>query len=140
PPPTRFRRTGRSSGPGSGSSGNPETLGSVEADGGSAFRAPLRAGGRRMGMWAAWTCRARAGEPALTRHEQRRFDEIARRLDPDPPPVPPATAVVPTRLAAVGLLVVAATGMLIGLASGDVVVLIAVGAVPVATAVLLLAL
>jgi hypothetical protein len=54
--------------------------------------------------------------------------------DPDESPA----AVVPARLAAVGLLVVAATGVLTGLARGDGVVLVAVGVVPAAVALLLL--
>jgi hypothetical protein len=103
-----------------------------------------------MGIWAGWPGRAkavgrpvppRADGPALTRDEQRRFEEIARRIDQDVDEVavPPTTAVIPARLAAVGLFVVAGTGILAGLARGDAVVLTVVGIVPAATAVLLLA-
>ncbi|GAA5118097.1 DUF3040 domain-containing protein [Pseudonocardia adelaidensis] len=100
--------------------------------------------GRRFG----WPGRARSDEGgrALSRDERRRFDEIARRLDHDEaapdlqePPVPPATAVVPARLTALGLSVVGATGTLTGIARGDVVVLAVVGIAPIAVALLLMA-
>ena len=104
-----------------------------------------------MGMWAAWPGRARVvgkagpahpyeGDPALTRDEQRRFDEIARRIDRDEIPIPPTAAAVPPRLAALGLFLVGATGVLTGLARGDVVVLVIVGIVPAVSATLLIAL
>jgi hypothetical protein len=104
-----------------------------------------------MGMWAGWQGRAKAvGRPerpredssALTRDEQRRFDEIARRIDQDVDevPAPVTTAVVPVRLAAVGLVVVGVTGLLTGFARSDVVVLAVVGFAPIAVAVLLLGL
>jgi hypothetical protein len=87
--------------------------------------------------------RPQDGGPALTRDERRRFAEIARRLgryaaatDPDGSVVPPS---LPVRLAAVGLLVVAGTGALTGLARSDGVVLAVVGVVPAAVALLLLA-
>jgi hypothetical protein len=80
------------------------------------------------------------GDPALTRDEQRRFDEIARRIDRDEIPVPPTAAAVPPRLAALGLFLVAATGILTGLARGDAVVLAVVGIVPAVSATLLIAL
>lgn len=104
-----------------------------------------------MGIWAGWSGRAKAvGRPeppredgaALTRDEQRRFDEIARRIGQDAgeQPPPPTTAVVPVRLAAVGLLVVGATGLLAGIARSDVVIGAVVGVVPTAVAMLLLGL
>jgi hypothetical protein len=86
--------------------------------------------------------RPREDGPALTRDEQRRFDEIARRIDQvvDEVPAPVTTAVVPVRLAAVGLFVVGATGLLAGFARGDVVILAIVGVAPIAVAMLLLGL
>jgi hypothetical protein len=104
-----------------------------------------------MGMWAGWPSRAKAvGRPerppedrsALTRDEQRQFDEIARRIDQDvdAAQAPVTTAVVPVRLAAVGLLVVGLTGLLTGFARSDVVVLVVVGLAPIAVALLLLGL
>jgi hypothetical protein len=106
-----------------------------------------------MGIWAGWPCRAKAvgrarpheGGPALTGDERRRFDEIARRIDRDVPAsgvdeVPPTTAVVPVRLAALGLFVVGLTGVLTGLARSDTIVLVVVGIVPAAVATILIAL
>ena len=104
-----------------------------------------------MGMWAGWPGRAKAvgrpersreDGPALTRDEERRFDEIARRIeqDVDEVPAPATTAVVPARLAAVGLAVVGATGLLTGFARSDLVVLAVVGIAPLAVAMLLLGL
>jgi hypothetical protein len=104
-----------------------------------------------MGRWVGRPGRAGAvgrtgpqdGGPALTRDERRRFAELVRRIgrgaaasDPDGSPDPPT---VPVRLAAVGLLVVAATGVLTGLARSDGIVLVVVGIVPAAVALLLLA-
>jgi hypothetical protein len=104
-----------------------------------------------MGIWAAWPGRAkavgRAGPPhphedglALTRDEQRRFDEIARRIDQDEIPIPPISGAVPPRLAAVGLFLVGATGFVTGLVRGDAVVMAVVGIVPAVAATLLIAL
>jgi anti-sigma factor RsiW len=104
-----------------------------------------------MGIWAALPGRAksvgRAGPPhpheeglALTRDEQRRFDEIARRIDQDEMPIPPISGAVPPRLAAVGFFLVGATGIVTGLVRGDAVVLAAVGIVPAVSATLLIAL
>jgi hypothetical protein len=111
-----------------------------------------------MGKWAGWpgriksAGRARPAQPhadglALTRDERRRFDEIARRIDQDAAaadvdevPAPPSAAVVPVRLAAVGLFAVGGTGILTGLARGDTVVLTVVGIVPAAVAMLLIGL
>jgi hypothetical protein len=104
-----------------------------------------------MGIWAAWPGRAktigRAGPPhphedglALTGDEQRRFDEIARRIDQDEIPIPPTSGAVPPRLAAVGLFVVGATGLVTGLARGDAVVMAVVGIIPAVSATLLIAL
>jgi hypothetical protein len=61
-------------------------------------------------------------------------------MDTHPSPGPVASAVVPVRLAAFGLLAVGATGALTGLARGDLVVLVLVGIIPSVTAVALLAL
>lgn len=104
-----------------------------------------------MGIWAAWPGRAkavgRAGPPhphedglALTRDEQRRFDEIARRIDQDEIPIPPISGAVPPRLAAVGLFLVGATGFVTGLVRGDAVVMAVVGIAPAVAATLLIAL
>jgi hypothetical protein len=60
-------------------------------------------------------------------------------MDTHPSPSPVASAVIPVRLAAFGLLMVGATGVLTGLARGDLVVLVLVGIVPSAMAVALLA-
>jgi hypothetical protein len=95
-----------------------------------------------MGVGTGWSDRSahpNEGEPALTRDERRRFDEIARRIDQDAAAAPPTTRVVPVRLAAVGLLVVAGTGIAAGLARADAVILAVVGIIPAAAAVLLLA-
>jgi len=101
-----------------------------------------------MGIWAGWPDRAKAGGrperphedgAALTRDEQRRFDEIARRIgraaDESPPPT---TAVVSVRLAAVGLFVVGVTGLVAGSVKSDAVVVAVVGIAPMAVAMLLL--
>jgi hypothetical protein len=58
-------------------------------------------------------------------------------METHPAPSPAASAVVPVRLAAFGLLVVGATGVLTGLAKGDLVVLALVGIVPGVLAVVL---
>jgi hypothetical protein len=96
-----------------------------------------------MSMGAGWPGRSahpNEGEPALTPDERRRFADIARRIERDVEEDPAAAAVVPLRLAAVGLFVVAVTGMVAGIARADVVVLAAAGIVPAVSAVLLLAL
>ncbi|MHA6621548.1 hypothetical protein [Pseudonocardia sp. DLS-67] len=91
-----------------------------------------------MGRWVG----RQDGRRALSRDERRRFAEIARRIGwgaaPPDQDESPGVALVPVRLAAVGLLVVAATGVLTGLARGDGVVLVVVGAVPAAVALSLL--
>jgi hypothetical protein len=82
----------------------------------------------------------------LTHEEQRRFDDITRRIDhlaagtetPTAAP-PPLTAAIPVRLTAAGLSVVGATGVLIGLAGSDTIVLTAVGIIPSVVAVILFA-
>lgn len=107
--------------------------------------------GERMCTWGAWPgrfkaagrarpARPREGPPALSREEQRRFEEIARRIDQDELPVPPTTAVIPVRVAALGLFVVGATGVLTGLARSDAVILAVIGIAPAAAATLLMAL
>jgi hypothetical protein len=93
-----------------------------------------------------WPAHRHESGPALTSAEQRRFEEIARLIDQDAAakvdelPIPPTTAVIPVRLAALGLFVVGVTGVLTGLARGDAVVLAVVGIVPAASAVVLAAL
>jgi hypothetical protein len=83
-------------------------------------------------MWGAW--------PGLSCDERRRFDEIARRIDQDEFPIPLTTTVIPVRLAALGLFVVSATGVVTGLARSDAIILAVVGFVPAAVAVLLIVL
>ncbi len=92
-------------------------------------------------MGAGWPGRSahpNEGEPALTPDERRRFAEIARRIERDLEDDPATAAVVPLRLAAVGLFVVAGTGVMAGLVRADAVVLAVVGIVPAVCAVLLL--
>jgi hypothetical protein len=65
----------------------------------------------------------------LTREEQRRFDEIARRIDQDTTltstaPVPETAAAIPVRLTMFGLFVIGATGVLTCLATDDLVVIV----------------
>jgi hypothetical protein len=90
--------------------------------------------------WPGRSAHPNEGEPALTPDERRRFAEIARRIERDVEDEPATAAVVPPRLAAVGLFVVAGTGAVAGLARADVVVLAVVGIVPAVAAVLLLTL
>jgi hypothetical protein len=80
----------------------------------------------------------------LSREEEDRFDEIARRIDQDTAttgmnraPILPIPAVIPVRLAALALLVVGVTGVLTGLARSDAVVLAVVGILPAVVAMLL---
>jgi hypothetical protein len=95
---------------------------------------------RNKGVRRARAAHPHQGDPALTRDERRRFEEIARRIHQDELPIAPTTTVIPARLAALGLFVVGATGVLIGLARSDVVVLTVIGIVPAASAMLLIAL
>jgi hypothetical protein len=65
----------------------------------------------------------------LTREEQRRFDEIARRFDQDTAatstaPAPETAAATPVRLTMFGLFVTGATGVLTGLATDDLIVIV----------------
>jgi hypothetical protein len=82
----------------------------------------------------------------LSHEEQRRFDEIAHRIDQETAATDPHTAPIPTtspavavRLTALGLLVVGVAGVLTGFASSDLVALTVVGVVLIANAIILVA-
>jgi hypothetical protein len=67
------------------------------------------------------------GSLVLTREEQRRFNEIARRIDQDTAvtstaPVPETVAAIPVRLTMLALFVIGVTGVLTGLATDDLIV------------------
>jgi hypothetical protein len=100
---------------------------------------------RRLGQRGRRPARHRDGA-ALTREERRRFDEIASRIEHeavtvDPPlaATPVTTQISPVRLAAVGLFVIGAAGVLTGLIGSDLVILTVHGVVPMAGAAILVA-